>query len=461
MKKSQIFLYSCLAFIVLIAMLSFLGVFDKEVDDLGRAELDGEVEFVGVVKEVDERVDHVKLVTGHLSLVTRDDDVDGDEEIEGRILVKTGLYPEYRYGDELEISCRLQKPKIIYDFSARGGPASGWDYGRYLGMKGIYSVCYNPKIKILSRNNGNPAYAGILRLKGKMKGVIEQGVPEPQAGIFKAMFLGDKRGVSDELRDKLNQVGVSHVIAISGLHITIISLILMSILIGFGLWRKQAFWVATVFLGLYIIMIGAPASAVRAGIMGFLVLLAMNLGRVNKSLNALFFVACLMLLVNPRILRSDIGFQLSFLAVLGIIYFSPWFEKLFKRVPEKFGLQQSLVMTMSAQIMTLPLIAYQFKRVSIVAPLVNILILPILPFVLIFGAVGTIAGLVAQSFGWASGLIQILFVPVWLLLKYLVKVVELFSKLSFAGVEIESVSFFVVVGIYLGIGGLIWKFRKR
>ncbi|MBU4332660.1 ComEC family competence protein [Patescibacteria group bacterium] len=479
MKKSQIFLYSCLAFIVGIALGSFIEVQffiifmilvlgavvfgftlkDKKWRVLGlvviffvlgllRCDFGGSdnnsrvdtndtnemTTFVGIVAdEPDQRIDHAKLTIKPRG-----------EDISGKVLVKTDLYPEYNYGDELEISCKLETPGMVEDFN----------YGRYLAMNGIYSVCYNPDIKLLSQGKESSAYAGILKLKYRLKQVVERGISEPGSAIFAAMFLGARRGISQELLDKFSRVGVSHVIAISGLHITIISTILMSVLIGFGLWRKQAFWIASVFLSLYIIMIGAPASAVRAGIMGFLLLLAMNLGRLNKSLNALLFAACLMLLVNPKILRSDVGFQLSFLAVLGIIYFSPWFEKIFKKIPKKFGLRQSLVMTMSAQVMTLPLIAYQFNRVSIIAPLVNILVLPILPFVLIFGAVATVLGL-----AW-TGLAKVLFIPVWLLLGYLVKVVDVFSGLNFAGVEIEKVSVWVIGLFYLGIGVMIWRMKK-
>lgn len=424
MKKSQIFLYLCLLIILGVA------VFDFFIDKIPENEDIGEVEFVGVVRDVDERVDNQKLICQL---------ADKNQKLKINVLITTDLYPEYKYGDELKIFCDLQRPKEF----------EGFDYPRYLAMKGIYYVCYYPQVTLISRDNGNWVYARILRLKGRLRQVIERGLPEPQSAIFAAMFLGVRRGISEELSDKLSRVGASHVIAISGLHITIISGILMSVLIGLGMWRKQAFWVAAIFLTLYIIMIGAPASAVRAGIMGFLVLLAMNLGRLNRSINALLLVACIMLITNPRILRSDVGFQLSFLAVIGIIYFSPWFEKLFRRVPEKFGLRQSLVMTMSAQVMTLPLIAYQFNRVSIVAPVVNILILPILPFVLMLGAVATIGGLIAQSFDWTLGLVQVLFLPTWLLLMYLVKVVEVFSSLNFAGVEVESVPFVAVVGLYI------------
>ena len=494
MKKSQIFLYSCIAFILGLGLRSFfdislfvvyvllvfglvvliftvrarklmvLGIvilglgagmlrYNLSVKEVDETKIqfynDKEViSFVGVVAgEPDRRVDQVKLkvevirMTGGPAYAPFDP---AQGATAGKVLVTTGLYPKFEYGDELEIRCELKTPVKFEDF----------DYERYLARYDIYSVCYWPQIRLLSQGNGNRIYAGILRVKEKLKGVVERGLPEPGAGILNAVALGSRRGISEELREKFSRVGISHIMAISGLHITLLAGILMSLLIRIGFWRKQAFWLGTGFLVLYIIMIGAPASAVRAGIMGFLLMLGMNMGRVSKSVNSLLLVACLMLLANPRILRDDVGFQLSFLAVLGIIYFSPLFTKWFKKIPEKFGIRDVLVMTFSAQVLVLPLIAYHFGRVSIVSPLVNIFVLPILPLVLIFGFLGMIFGLV-----WI-GLAKILFILIFILLGYLVKVVEIFSRIPFAGIEISHAPVWVIGVVYLVIGVVIWRMGR-
>ena len=125
------------------------------------------------------------------------------------------------YGDELEIRCELKTPVKFEDF----------DYERYLARYDIYSVCYWPQIRLLSQGNGNRIYAGILRVKEKLKGVVERGLPEPGAGILNAVALGSRRGISEELREKFSRVGISHIMAISGLHITLLAGILMSLLI--------------------------------------------------------------------------------------------------------------------------------------------------------------------------------------------------------------------------------------
>ena len=113
--------------------------------------------------------------------------------------------------------------------------------------------------------------------------------------------------------------------------------------------------------------------------MGMIVLFAKYAGRQTKVNNILALTCVLMLLVNPNILLFDAGFQLSFLATIGLIYFVPIIEKYFQWLPEKFALRENFVTTMSAIILTLPLILYQFKRLSTVAPIVNLLILSVIP----------------------------------------------------------------------------------
>jgi len=191
--------------------------------------------------------------------------------------------------------------------------------------------------------------------------------------------LGDKRRLSEELKEKLNIAGVRHITAISGMHIMILSGVLMYLAMALGLWRGQAFYFALIILILFIIMVGLPASAVRAGIMVFFYLLAEKVGRPKSGSRAIVFAATCMLIANPLLLKLDVGFQLSFLAVMGITYLMPLLQKFLK-----FRL---LAMTLSAQVFTLPILIYNFGYVSFAAPITNILIVPLLPFIMGLGFV--------------------------------------------------------------------------
>jgi competence protein ComEC len=138
-------------------------------------------------------------------------------------------------------------------------------------------------------------------------------------------------------------------------------------MLAIGLSRKQAFYLAVLLLVIFIILVGVPASAMRAGLMGFFVLWALKLGRLNKITNAIILAGAIMLLINPKLLRYDIGFQLSFLAILGLIYFYPlindWMIKI--KMPKLKGGREIFSMTIAAQVFTLPITAYNFSTVSL------------------------------------------------------------------------------------------------
>lgn len=366
----------------------------------------GEVIIIGTVcNEPDIRETNVKyeICTEYLT-----SNMEGTRElplrvpVNGKILATANLYPAYNYGDKIKITGELQAPEKFNNFS----------YDRYLARFDIYSVCYYPKIGIVQGGGGNYIYKKIFSLKEKFHSAINYGLPEPESSLAGPLILGYKKGVSVYWQEKFSQTGLSHIMAISGTNISILAAAVMVLLLGVGFSRQRAFWLASLFLLFYVILVGAPASAMRAGVMGFLVLWAMKLGRLNKLTNSLVLAAAILFLINPRLLRDDIGFQLSFLAVLGMIYFPPIFESWFNKIvnlvrnlvkrclynevryvsngvnPEKIPKFLKIIydifsLTIAAQIFTLPIMALNFSQVSLIAPVSNLLVLWCLPFLTI------------------------------------------------------------------------------
>ena len=403
-------------------------------------------------------------------------------DVKGKILVTTNLYPRYNYGDELEIICKLQAPEKF----------SGFAYDRYLARYDVYSVCYypaltpNPSPTTAVAGEGSYRswfYKKIFNYKNKLRGVMDYGLSEPEASLARAIILGDKKGIPDDLREKFSQAGISHIVAISGMHISILAVLMMSLLLGIGVPREKAFWLASLFLLFYIMLIGLPASAMRAGLMGFLVLWAMNLGRLNKLTNSLVLAAVILLLINPKLLRDDIGFQLSFLAVAGIAYCYPILEMslraageaiprllqratgLPRRSPAKAGsllamtgklkaARDILSITIAAQIFTLPIIALNFSQVSIVSLISNLLVLWTLPVLMIVSLVALLLSLIFVDFAF------VFFLPAWLLLKYIIIVVEWLTKLPYAYVEIDYLWWGWVVVYYGVVSWAVYKARR-
>lgn len=372
--------------------------------------------------------------------------MDASEPVGEKVLVHTSFYTQYQYGDKLRIAGRLEEPPIF----------KGFNYKRYLARKAIYSIIFSPRINILAMPESlgirSRTYKEILNLRAKLRTELNQGFPSSQALLLGAMILGDRRSLTDQLKETLNRAGIRHLTAISGMHITILVNLLMLVFLGLGLWRKQAFWLTMIFILFFVIMTGFQPSTIRASMMGFFFLLGQSFGRIGDPLRIIIFGVVAMLAFNPLFL-VEAGFQLSFLAVLGINYLTPIFSKWLRRVPNPIQLRNVLAMSLGAQIFTLPFLIYYFGHFSLVAPLTNILVLPLLPFIIVFG-------FLAAFFGIFSHFLALIFIfPCWLLLSYLLKIAEVFSSFAFSSIYF-NISWHWLIAFYLGLAYLIWQWRR-
>jgi competence protein ComEC len=405
----------------------------------------------------------VRKTTTKLSICEIESLDNSENFLDGKILITVKKYPEYKYGDNIKIIGTLEEP-VVFD---------SFDYKKYLAKDGICAVMYFPKIKLLDKTNVSKtflntlvenSFGAILDFKKKLKRVISQNLSPPQSSILGSIILGDKRKISDQWKEKLNITGTRHITCISGMHIIILSGMLMRLGIALGLWRRTAFYFTVFLLFLFIIMVGAPPSAMRAGIMAGMILFAQKIGRLRSADRAIVFAAVLILFFNPFLLSRDIGFQLSFLASIGIIYLHPIAQNFYpgKMIKQYFQLSQDSIrsiwdivfMSLSAQIFTLPILIYNFGYVSLVVIFTNILIIPILPLIFGLGFVFILLGAVCGFLGWLLSL------PCWLLLTYIIIVVEKFSLLSYASYNLTVPWMFIPV-FYIILGIIVWHYNKK
>jgi competence protein ComEC len=361
-----------------------------------------------------------------------------------KALIMLPRYPEYEYGDEIEISGKLEQPDILEDFN----------YPGYLAKDGIFLVSYQPETKLISKGNGNGFLSAIFKIKSKVREVMSGNLPQSHAALLSAMVLGDRTQLPESLAQKLNLSGVRHMTSISGMHISILTAVLMSFLLGLGLWKKQAFWVTVIFISFFILFTGFQAPAVRSGIMGICFLMSQYLGRQNSSLRTILFSGALMLFLNPLVLVFDVGFQLSFLALLGILLLSPVFEKWLGRIPNKFQIRTILAMSLGAQIFTLPILVFNFGQFSLVAPFANILIVPALSYIMVLGFIFSAAGLAFPPLGFLFSL------PCLLILQYLISVAGFFASLPFSALFF-NVSWHWLVIYYVFLSGAVFFLPKK
>jgi len=302
----------------------------------------------------------------------------------------------------------------------------------------IFCLCFIGSIFIISsiffkapnalKNSGANGVSFFNVVKEKFREIINSNLPNPESAILAGILLGDKVSFSHEWKQKLSNTGTSHIVAVSGMNIVMLSQILVVFGVALGFYRRQALFFSLILIWLFIALIGFQVSAIRAGVMGSILIVCGLLGRQNASFRALVLAVAVMLAVNPLLLRYNLSFQLSVLATLGLIQLGGIIKSKLSelKIFSNKGLAETISATLSAQIFTLPLLIYTFNVVSLVGLLVNVLIVPLLSVVMVLGIVFLLGGLIYNPLG------VVLAWPVGVLLSFIVWVIDVFSKIPFA-----------------------------
>lgn len=399
---------------------------------------DQRVEFEAVVDDYpDEREDEIKYILK----VT---DSENKSLVGQRILITYSKFPKYSFSDKLLVSSTLTKPEKFEDF----------DYPRFLAKDRIFALAYSSQydedyLKIEKITNDKDEFnikKSIFSFRDLVYLRLKSFLSEPHSGVVSAITLGLKKAIPENFLEKLRSVGVSHIVVISGFHVAVILKILIDS--SLNLSRKLVFISGSLFLLFFVIFTGAGASVIRASIMVWLFLLAKIIGRKGKMLNVLVFTIFVMILFNPLILASDVSFQLSVCAVFGLIYLQPIFEKWFSNLPKFFV--TILSATFAAQVATLGISMYQFGTVSVIAPISNIIIVPIVPFIMLFGYLSIFSSFIFLKLG------QVFAYVVWIFTSYLKIVTDYLSQIPFAQNRISFDSFYYPLVYYLILIALVF-----
>jgi competence protein ComEC len=378
----------------------------------------------------------------------------GDLPAGGVILVRVGGNEVYHYGDRLRLRGPLETPPADDEFS----------YRDYLARDGIFSYMSKAEATVLPGKNGNFISAAMFAFKEKMLANIYRLFPDPEASLLAGILLGVDTGLTRELQDAFKNTGTAHIIAISGFNISIIAGIFVSL---FSRWLgpRRGALLAILAIGFYTLLVGADSAVVRAALMGGFSLLARQVGRRNLGVNTLSLVALLMALANPLVIW-DVGFQLSFFATLGLILYAEPLAGLVKYILAKLRLPDGniekilpplsdfVLLTLAAQITTLPIMAYHFKRISIVSLIANPFVLPPQPVVMILGGVAVLLSLawlpLGQLTAWAA----------WPFVEYTIRVVELFDRVPHGTIYLGDSSPWLVAAFYGILFGLTFNWSR-
>lgn len=384
-----------------------------------------EIAFTGTVaEEAVERTASQELVLRSLHV--------GDQDVSGRLLLRLPRHPVVAYGDEVVFRC---KPKIPE-------PIEGFPYDRVLRSRGIFATCSYPQAVDIRPNEHPGPLTYLLRAKTVLVHQLSLLFPEPHAGFISGLLFGGNHGLPSDLRGDFSRTGVSHVMAASGYNVAIFSQLLLLYLMRSPLGRRRALVASALFVVVYVLLAGATAAVVRAGIMALLCMLALWLGRPQSMRNVLLLTADLMLLANPLLLQ-DVGFQLSFGATVGLVLLADHFEGWLAFLPEGFGVRSSFAATCAAMLVTTPVLLWHFGTFSLAAPFVNLLILPWIPYAMFF------AGLALLLSFFLFPLAALAALPAWGLSSLMLHVVRWFGSLGFASVDVPVAHFLALLSAVL------------
>lgn len=268
----------------------------------------------------------------------------------------------------------------------------------------------------------------INKLTRQFNAGMQNALPEPLASFGLGLLIGQRSTLPQSIISQLTAVGLIHIVAVSGYNVTILARAVARLKLGS---RFQRLILSLILIGLFVMVTGFSASIVRAAFVSLLSLLAWFYGRSIRPVVLIAFVAAVTGLLNPFYVWGDLSWYLSFLAFFGILVVAPMVRKrLFSRQPKLIIVM--LLETLSAELMTLPLILTYFSQLSLVAPLANLLVVPLVPLAMLLAAIAGAAGAVAPTLaGWFAW-------PAKILLTYMLDIAHMLAAIPASFIKISA-----------------------
>lgn len=353
---------------------------------------------------------------------------------EGKIDVMLSRENDVRYGDLFTLRGKVEAPP-----SEREN-----------------AITFFPDVMLEGRDRGFRVKQWLLALKESFNFQFNRFLPADSAALISGLTFGVRSDFPAAFKEAMTRSGTTHLVALSGYNISILVFAIWNV---FGRWwtRRGTFILTAAFIALFVIMTGGEASIVRAGFMGFLTLLAKESGRIYSFRNAITLTAFGMVVFDPTVLVYDVGFQLSFLSLLGLVYLMPALASVSgfeRKSPGFLNWRENLLTTASAQIAVLPLLLYHFREFSLLGIIANTLILGFVPYTMFLGF--ALAGLGFISY--YLGLVVALLVNT--LLVYEISVIKLFGAVQLP-LRAEAGPVFILAYYALLVAFVVWRTPKE
>lgn len=352
----------------------------------------------------------------------------GDGDHPGAWLVYAWLprHPALVPGDAISVRGTVAAP-----------PEDAPGFARFLHARGAVGTLKGHALHLTATGHG--VGAAVERLRWGVDGALSRAIPEPEAGLAAGILIGLRERVSREVADDFTVTGLTHVVAISGWNIALVAGIATALLRASGLRRRARSTVVLVAIVAYTILAGAEASVIRAAVMGGVVIIARESGRPSGAAAALGLACWGLLGVEPGMI-DDIGLQLSLAATAGLLALGGPAEAAVRRLTRDRGprwFHESLGVSLAAQLSTLPLILLHFGRLSLISPLANLLVAPVVPLAMLGAAMGVVLGPLLATLPVAPLLAPVL-LAAWLPLAAMTRGAALLAEVPMANLELTA-----------------------
>jgi competence protein ComEC len=325
---------------------------------------------------------------------------------------------------------------------------------RFLLGKGVHRYMITSDYKIKSDNTCNvqcQIMRGIIQMQKGIINKLDKAYPNQVGEFLKGILIGYTDTLPTEIKESFKKTGVSHILAVSGYNMAIIIVLVYQQLINRQISRLFSFWTTITVMIVFTLLTGAEASIMRAGIFAVIILSAEQLQRYVGGMRPLILCATILVLINPLYMGYDIGFQLSFLAVIGLIVYGQLFKTYTEGIPS-LGILPMIGETLFAQILVLPLLIYYFGQISLISIIANILIVPIIPFAM---AWGSITALILP--------LRIFTYPLIILIQLILSLNQYLASLSWASIVTTPITGYMLIIIYaiIGIGYGVYLNKRK
>ncbi|MFP4466097.1 MAG: ComEC/Rec2 family competence protein [Candidatus Goldiibacteriota bacterium] len=358
------------------------------------------------------------------------------EKAAGRVMATLGrkTFKDISYGDILEISGRFSRP-----FEAKN--PGGFSYREYLEHKRTYVTLYAQDYNARTAGQGfvNPFFSLSQYLRKKFEKIIDSYIPEEEAKIAQGIMLGNQAVLNDDIHNAFIRTGTVHILAVSGMNVGLVALFVFLIFKLIGMRRRYTAALTLVCVWVFALVTGGDPSITRAAVMASFILAGIMLERDTDILNSLAAAGLVILLISPGQL-FDVGFQLSFLATAGIVYFSDYIKRFsFGHA----GIFEIIAVTVMSQIFLFPVMADTFNHFSIIAVIANLVAVPLASAITILGFVMWGAGMILP---YAA---ELLGASLWVLIKILMFFVNVLGSVPYAAISIKSLPVLFIIIYYV------------